>query len=64
MFRKVWSNVEDLYSFFARINSDDHNEGTAYVSILLLDPNSGINVVPNSNSVVFSKQPLHEESQG
>jgi len=43
MFRKVWSSVEDLYSFFARINSDDHSKGIVYVSVLLLHPNSGIN---------------------
>ena len=39
MFRKVWSSVEDLYSFFARINSDDHSKGIVYVSVLLLHPN-------------------------
>jgi hypothetical protein len=64
MFRKVWSTVEVLYSFFARIISGDHNEGIVYVSVLLLYPNSGINGVPNSNSAVFSKEPLHEEPQG
>jgi hypothetical protein len=64
MFRKVWSTVEDLYSFFARINSDDHSEGIVYVSVLLLDPSSGINVVPNSNLAVFSKEPLHKEPHG
>jgi len=50
--------------FFARKNSGDHNEGIVYVSLLLLNPNSGINVVPNSNPAVFSNQPLHEEPQG
>jgi hypothetical protein len=46
MFRKVWSTVEVLYSFFARINSGDDSEGIVYVSVLLLYFNSGTNPYP------------------
>ena len=46
MFRKVWSTVEFLYSFFAIINSGDHNKGIVYVSVLLLHPKSGTNPYP------------------
>ena len=37
-----------LYSFFARKNSGDHNEGIVYVSVLLLNPNSDINPYPTA----------------
>jgi len=49
---------------FPRKNSGDRNESIVYISVLLLNPNSGINVVPSSNSAVFSIEPLHEEPRG
>jgi hypothetical protein len=58
---KVWSSVEFLYSFFARINSRGHNEGIVYVSVLLLNPTSGIYLVPNNNWALFSKESLHKK---
>ena len=56
--------MEVLYSFFARKNLGDDNESIVYISVLLLNANSGINVVPSSNSALLSIQPLHEEPRG